>query len=36
MATPVKNIEKEFMLRVLYDEDLPVVYFKDRVERLLF
>jgi len=36
MATPVKNIEKEFMLRVLYDEDLPVVYFKDRVECLLF
>jgi len=36
MATPVKNIEKEFMLRVLYDEDLPVVYFKDRVEHLLF
>jgi len=36
MATPVKNIEKEFMLRVLYDEDLPVAYFKDRVEYLLF
>jgi hypothetical protein len=36
MATPVKNIEKEFMLRVLYDEDLPVIYLKDRVEHLLF
>jgi len=36
MAKPVKNIEKEFMLRVLYDEELPVIYLKDRVEHLLF
>jgi hypothetical protein len=36
MATPVKNVEREFMLRFLYDEDLPLIYLKDRVEHLLF
>jgi hypothetical protein len=36
MATPVKNIEKEFMLRVLYEEDIPVIYLKDRIEHLFF
>jgi len=32
MATPVKNIEKELLLKVLFDEKIPVIYYKDRVE----
>ncbi|MDR0457222.1 MAG: PilZ domain-containing protein [Treponema sp.] len=36
MATPVKNIEKEFMLKILYDEGIPVIYLKDRIEHLFF
>jgi len=32
MATPVKNTEKDLLLNVLFDEKIPVVYYKDRVE----
>jgi hypothetical protein len=35
MATPVKNIEKEFLLKTLFDEEIPVSYYKDRVEYVL-
>ena len=36
MATPVKLIEKEFLLKVLYDEQLPVIYHKDRLEYIFY
>jgi len=36
MATPVKNIEKDFLLKVLYDEKLPVIYLYDRIEYTLY
>jgi len=36
MSKLVKRIEKEFFLKVLYDEQLPVIYYKDRVEHTLF
>jgi hypothetical protein len=32
MATPVRRIEKDFLLKVLYDEKLPILYISDRVE----
>ena len=32
MATPVKLIEKEFLLKVLFDEQIPVIYHKDRID----
>jgi len=32
MATPVKNIEKEILLKIMFDENIPVIYYKDRVE----
>ena len=35
MATPVGRIEKEFLLKVIYDERLPVMYVKDRTEYAL-
>jgi hypothetical protein len=35
MATPVKNIEKEFLLRMLYNENIPAICLKDRVEYFL-
>jgi len=35
MATPVKNIEKELMLKNLFDEQIPVIYYRDRVEHVL-
>ena len=35
MATPVKNIEKEILLNILFDEEIPVIYYKDRVEYAL-
>lgn len=35
MATPIKRIEKDFLIKVLYDEDLPVIYLKDRSEFIL-
>jgi hypothetical protein len=36
MATPVKNVEKELMLRALYDQEIPVLYYQDRVEYAFF
>jgi hypothetical protein len=35
MATPVKRIEKEFLLKVLYDEQLPIMYLKNQSEYVL-
>jgi c-di-GMP-binding flagellar brake protein YcgR len=36
MAIPVGRIEREFLLKVLYDDRLPVKYIKDRAEYSLF
>ncbi|QQO11116.1 PilZ domain-containing protein [Breznakiella homolactica] len=36
MATPIKRIEKDFLLKVLYDEQLPVMYLRDRTEYILY
>ena len=36
MSTPVKLIEKDFLIKTLYDEKLPVIFRKDRVEYCLF
>ncbi|MDR1211704.1 MAG: PilZ domain-containing protein [Spirochaetaceae bacterium] len=35
MATPIKRIEKDFLLKVLYDEQLPVMYLRNRTEYVL-
>jgi len=35
MATAIKRIEKEFLLKVLHDEQLPVMYLRDRAEFIL-
>jgi hypothetical protein len=35
MATPIKRIEKEFFLKVLYDEQLPIIYLRNRTEYVL-
>jgi len=32
MATPVKRIEKEFLFKALFDEKLPIMHIKDRIE----
>jgi len=32
MATPVGRIEKEFLLKALYDEKLPIMFIRDRNE----
>ena len=32
MATPVKRIEKEFLFKALYEEKLPIMYIRDRIE----
>ncbi|MCL2478760.1 MAG: PilZ domain-containing protein, partial [Treponema sp.] len=34
MATPIKRIEKDFLLKVLYDEQIPVMYLKNRTEHI--
>ena len=36
MATQVKNVEKELMLRSMYDQEVPVIYHQDRVDYVLF
>ena len=36
MATPVRLIEKEYLLKVLYDEQLPAIFLKDRKEYSFF
>jgi hypothetical protein len=35
MATPIKRIEKDFLLKVLFDEQFPVMYYQDRAEYIL-
>ncbi|MDR1058062.1 MAG: PilZ domain-containing protein [Treponema sp.] len=35
MATPIKRIEKEFLLKTLYDEQIPVMYLRNRAEYIL-
>ncbi|MDR0720745.1 MAG: PilZ domain-containing protein [Treponema sp.] len=35
MATPIKRIEKDFLLKVLYDEQIPIMYLKNRSEYVL-
>jgi hypothetical protein len=35
MATPIKRIEKDFLLKVLYDEQIPILYLKNRTEYVL-
>ena len=35
MAIPIKRIEKDFILKVLYDEQTPLLYHKDRGEYVL-
>jgi hypothetical protein len=35
MATPIKRIEKDFLLKVLYDEQLPIMYLKNQTEYVL-
>jgi len=35
MATPIKRIEKDFLLKVLYDEQLPVMYLKGQTQYIL-
>jgi hypothetical protein len=35
MATPIKRIEKDFLFKVLYDEQLPIMYLRDRTEYIL-
>jgi c-di-GMP-binding flagellar brake protein YcgR len=32
MATPVGRIEKEFLFNILYEEKLPLMYIRDRIE----
>ena len=36
MATPIKRIEKDFLLKVLYDEQLPLMLKYARNEYVLF
>jgi hypothetical protein len=35
MATPMKSIEKDILLKALYDERLSLIYYKDRTEYIL-
>ncbi|MDR1239636.1 MAG: PilZ domain-containing protein [Treponema sp.] len=35
MATPIKRIEKDFLLKVLFDEQIPIMYLRDRTEYIL-
>ncbi|MDR0448677.1 MAG: PilZ domain-containing protein [Treponema sp.] len=35
MATPIKRIEKDFLLKVLYDNQIPLMYLCDRTEYIL-
>ncbi|MDR2245775.1 MAG: PilZ domain-containing protein [Treponema sp.] len=35
MATPIKRIEKDFFLKVLYDEQLPIIFLRNRTEYVL-
>jgi hypothetical protein len=35
MATPIKRIEKDFLFKVLYDGQLPIIYLYHRIEYIL-
>jgi hypothetical protein len=35
MATPIKRIEKDFFLKVLYDEQVPIIFLRNRTEYVL-
>jgi c-di-GMP-binding flagellar brake protein YcgR len=35
MATPVGRIEKEFLLKAIHDDKLPIMYMKERTEYIL-
>ena len=35
MATPIKRIEKDFLLKVLYEEQMPVMYIKGQTQYIL-
>jgi len=35
MATPIKRIEKDFLLKVLYDEQIPVMYLRSKTQYIL-
>ena len=35
MATPIKRIEKDFLLKTLYDEQIPVMYIKGQTQYIL-
>jgi hypothetical protein len=35
MATLIKRIEKDFFLKVVYDEKIPIVYVKNQIEYTL-
>jgi hypothetical protein len=36
MATPIKRIEKDFLLKVLYDDQIPIMYLLNRTEYILY
>ncbi|MDR2020890.1 MAG: PilZ domain-containing protein [Treponema sp.] len=36
MATPIKRIEKDFLLKVLYDEQIPIIYLLNRTEYIFY
>jgi len=35
MATPIKRIEKEFLLKALYDDQIPIMYLKSQTQYVL-
>jgi len=35
MATPIKRIEKDFLIKVLYDERIPIMYIKGQTQYVL-
>ncbi|GHV26071.1 hypothetical protein AGMMS4952_05360 [Spirochaetia bacterium] len=35
MATPIKRIEKDFYLKLLYDEQIPIIFLRNRTEYVL-
>ena len=35
MATPIKRIEKDFLLKILYDEQIPVMYLQAKTQYIL-
>jgi hypothetical protein len=35
MTSIIKHVEKDFFLKALYDEQIPIVYVKDQIEYIL-